>query len=61
MTRKRTVLPVVLQRMQIAEGLARNLERLGLERKAREVPSLQEYLAARAKQGAGGGGGDAAQ
>jgi hypothetical protein len=41
MTRKRTVLPVVLQRMQIAEGLARNLERLGLERKAREVPSLQ--------------------
>jgi len=29
-TRKRQVIPVVLQRMQIAEGLARNLERLGL-------------------------------
>src|SRR5262249_24094707 len=35
-TKKRTVLPVVVQRMQIAEGLARNLERLGLQRKARE-------------------------
>ena len=35
-TRKRQVIPVVLQRMQIAEGLARNLERLGLERRARE-------------------------
>src|SRR5207245_5035536 len=43
-TRKRTLLPVVVQRMQIAEGLARNLERLGLDRKARELPSLQRYL-----------------
>ena len=36
MTRKRQLIPVVLPRMQIAEGLARNLERLGLERRARE-------------------------
>ena len=35
-TKKRQLLPVVVQRMQIAEGLARNLERLGLERKAKE-------------------------
>ena len=36
-TKKRTVLPVVLQRQQIAEGLAKHLDRLGLERKAKEV------------------------
>src|SRR5438552_2242758 len=36
-TKKRRVLDVVVQRMQIAEGLARNLERLGLERRARDV------------------------
>ena len=46
-TRKRTVLPVVVQRMQIAEGLARNLERLGLEREAKPVPELTAYLASR--------------
>ena len=46
-TRKRTVLPVVLQRMQIAEGLARNLDRLGLERHAKPVPDLATYLAQR--------------
>src|SRR5438093_8787470 len=34
-TKKRALLPVVVQRMQIAEGLARNLERLGLERRAK--------------------------
>ena len=33
-TKKRALLPVVVQRMQMAEGLARNLERLGLERQA---------------------------
>src|SRR5947208_11843647 len=32
-TKKRRVLDVVMQRMQIGEGLARNLERLGLDRK----------------------------
>jgi hypothetical protein len=48
-TKKRQVLPVVLQRMQIADSLARHLERLGLERRAKEVPSLQAYLAARAE------------
>ena len=46
-TKKRTVLPVVAQRMQIAEGLARTLERLGPERRAREVPSLRNTCARR--------------
>jgi hypothetical protein len=44
-TRKRQLLPVVMQRMQIAEGLARNLERLGLERRAKEL-DLAAQLAA---------------
>jgi hypothetical protein len=57
-TKKRTVLPVVVQRMQIAEGLARNLERLGLERKVREVPDLEAYLAARTKPTLNDGGSD---
>ena len=36
-----------MQRMQIAEGLARNLDRLGLERRAKPVPDLTAYLAAK--------------
>ena len=46
-TKKRQLLPVVLQRMQIAEGLARHLERLGLERRTKPVPDLARYLAAK--------------
>ena len=49
-TKKRQLLPVVLQRMQIAEGLARNLERLGLERRAKQVQTLHDYLAAKASE-----------
>ena len=44
------MVPVVVQRMQIAEGLARNLERLGLQRKPAPVPSLAEYLAQRERE-----------
>jgi len=43
--RKRTVVPVLLQRQQLADSLARTLERLGLDRKARDVTDLQTYLA----------------
>src|SRR5262249_30168959 len=62
-TKKRRVLDVVLQRQQLAEGLARNLDRLGLDRKAKPVPDLTAYLAERTKptepaQPQGGGGGD---
>src|SRR6266581_4115286 len=38
--------------MQIAEGLARNLERLGLERRAKPVPDLASYLKAREERAA---------
>jgi hypothetical protein len=40
---KRAVLPVVLQRCQLADGLARYLAQLGLERRKKEV-SLQDYI-----------------
>jgi hypothetical protein len=36
-TKKRRVIDVVTQRMQIAEGLAKHLERLGLERRSRNT------------------------
>lgn len=45
MTKKRRVLDVVVQRMQIAEGFARQLDRLGLERRARPVSALEAYIA----------------
>ena len=46
-TRKRTLLPIVMQRMQVAEGLAKHLERLGLERREQPVQSLEQYLASK--------------
>ena len=42
--RKRALLPVVLQRQQLADSLARILGQLGLERRAKPVPALGEYL-----------------
>lgn len=42
--RQRALWPVVLQRQTLADSLCRNLERLGLERKAKQVPSIQDYL-----------------
>lgn len=45
--RKRAVVPVLLQRQQLADSLARQLERLGLERKVREAPDVTSYLASR--------------
>jgi hypothetical protein len=52
-SKKRRVLDVVMQRMSVAEGLARSLERLGLERKAKPAPDFAAYLAARATPPAG--------
>jgi hypothetical protein len=49
-TRKRTLLPVVRDRMQVADSLARHLERLGLERKAQPVADLGTYIAARSSK-----------
>lgn len=34
-----------MQRMQLADSLARQLERLGLERRAKPVPTLGNHLA----------------
>src|SRR5262245_28931708 len=42
---KRTVLPVVIQPQQLADALARYMMDLGLERRARPVPTLNDYLA----------------
>lgn len=49
--RKRAVVPVLLQRQQLADSLARTLERLGLERRVRELPDLRSYLATRTPAG----------
>ena len=43
--RLRSVYPVVIQRQTLANGLARYLEALGLERRAPKALSLGEYLA----------------
>lgn len=42
--RKRSVIPVVLQRQQLADGLAKYMSTLGLERRVK-VKSLQDILA----------------
>ena len=44
-TRKRSVQPVVLHFLQVSDSLTKDLERLGLERKAADVPSLDAFLA----------------
>ena len=45
--RKRAVYPVVLERRQLADALARYLGQLGLERKSKGVMDLKSYLAER--------------
>ena len=42
--RKRALLPVVRERQGLADSLARYLAQLGLERRAKPVPSLDDYL-----------------
>lgn len=48
--RKRSVHPVVLQRQSLADSLIRAMVQLGLERKAKVLPSLTEYLNGSNKQ-----------
>jgi hypothetical protein len=43
--RKRALLPVIVQRQQLADGLSRYMSQLGLERR-HKVKSLQEILSA---------------
>ena len=45
--RKRALLPVVRERTQLADALARYLSALGLERRSKPERSLQDYLAER--------------
>ena len=45
--RKRSLLPVVLQRQQLADALARYMTQIGLKRRAKPVPALGDYLARR--------------
>jgi hypothetical protein len=48
---KRAVHPVLLQRQQLADALARYMTQLGLERRVTEVRDLKTYLAEQASKG----------
>ena len=45
--RKKSVLPVLRERQQLVDSLARILGQLGLERKAKPVPTLAQYVGER--------------
>jgi hypothetical protein len=51
--KRRTLIPVVRERVQLADSLLRHLQALGLERKARQVEDLHAYLGRRAAEQAG--------
>jgi hypothetical protein len=48
--KRRAVYPVVLQRQQLADALARYMGQLGLERRAKPAPSLTHWLEQRQEQ-----------
>jgi hypothetical protein len=41
-TKKRALVPIVSERMRVAEHLAKQLDRLGLERKAKVVQDVRQ-------------------
>ena len=45
--RKRTLIPVVRERASVASQFQGLMKDLGLERRARQVPTLSEYLSSR--------------
>jgi len=49
--RKRAVHPILLQRQQLADALARYMTQLGLECRVKEVRDLRTYLAEQASKG----------
>ena len=51
--RKKSILPVLRERQQLVDSLARILGQLGLERKAKPVPALSEYLETKYQAGQG--------
>src|SRR5512143_1482842 len=46
LSRRRAVLPVLVERQRLADSLARLLGQLGLGRRARPLPSLADHIAA---------------
>jgi len=46
-TKKRQAVAVLGTYLQVSDSLNRDLERLGLERRAKPVPTLEEYIAAK--------------
>jgi hypothetical protein len=50
--RKRALAPIALQLEQLEESEVRLLKELGLKRRAKPIPSLQQYLEAK-KEGEG--------
>jgi hypothetical protein len=50
--RKRTAFPILLQRMQLSDQLARLLAQLGLQRLQRPTKSLAQYIQDREKESA---------
>ena len=51
--KRKSVLPVLRERQQLVDSLARILGQLGLERKAKPVPALSEYLESKYQAGHG--------
>jgi hypothetical protein len=45
--RRRSLLPVVKERQQLADSLAKYMAMLGLERRVKPIPSLGDYVASR--------------
>jgi hypothetical protein len=56
--RNRTLLPIVTQRTQLADHLARLLDKLGLDRVPKKIPTLDAYV--RGRYGSAEGGSDEA-
>jgi len=52
--RKRSIIPALVEREKLAAGLVRDLEALGLDRVAKTVPDLAEYLSQRERDGTAG-------
>ena len=48
--RRKALHPVVRERQQLADALARYMGQLGLERRARDVPSLEQYIRQRQEE-----------
>jgi hypothetical protein len=42
--RTKSLFPIMIQRMTIGDGMLRCLRELGLERKAKQIPTVQDYI-----------------